>query len=190
MAKRKDIASYVFHKFTLGGIQSGVTILRHKVIENEDGERIYKTVEKKIKGTRIPASTLYRMQLPEDDPRHLKPGKKTLDKLNKFYQRFAYNSVRKYGGGIDYAKKASQYRPSRLSNVLREGLDNAKRIAEARGVPLEYVLAGLSQSRKFTDRDSLDRYLEDVGIADLSINQKKKTYAEIAQFPKYNKSRL
>lgn len=190
MAKRKDIASYVFENFTLGQIQAGTLVPRHNVSEDEEGNRKYKTVLKKVKGTNIPASTLYRMQLPADDPRHLKPGKKTIDKLNKFYHRFAYNSVRRYGGGIEYSKKASRYPPFQLKEILREGLDNAKRIAESRGVPVEYVLAGLAQSRKFSDMDALDRYLEDEGIIGLSIRQKKKSYAEIALFPRYNKSKL
>lgn len=157
--------------------------------EKEDGERTYHTVERKIKGVNIPASTLHRMQLPEDHPKYLKPSQKTIDKLSQFYHRVAYNRVRRYGGGIDYAKKASRYEPGRLNDVLANAIDNAKRIAQARNVPVEYVLAGLAISRKFDTQDDLDRYMEEESIDELTIHEKRKTYKELSRFPKYNKSK-
>ena len=183
MAKRRETLQYILNNFTLGEIQSGVYTPREVFQLNDKGEKVHKTVFKLVKGTKIPASTLSRMLLPESDPRHLTPRKKTIDKIHAFYKRFAYNAARSQGAGQQTAKKAVTTQPSTLDIYLQKMRNYAKTIAKSKNVPLQYVITGMTLSNKFESLEDWENYIEDKNFEQLDITEKRKTTRELANFP-------
>lgn len=84
------------------------------------------TVSERTTGTRIPASTWKRMQ-----DGIIKPGPKTIAKLEKFKERYQYNQLRASGAPVKEAKKFSRTDFAEAMKRAAQYIEGAKRVANA-----------------------------------------------------------
>lgn len=121
----------------------------------EDWQFEVQMVDRPVRGTGIPASTLSKFRRKK---KPWTPGKATLHKLALFRDRIQYAKLRASGMSRDnarriYRSKTTMIRPG-VRTLVGEVADYmrgvAATIAKNKGVAVEYILWGLSQSERHT----------------------------------------
>lgn len=104
--------------------------------------------DKRVSGSRIPASIFTRMRHRPDGEGWM-PGPKTIVKLKKFRERVNYRRLRAAGASVEEASlKHKRLDVDRYIDLYRR---TAVSIARGKQVPVEYILFGLMESPKTSD---------------------------------------
>lgn len=171
MSKRLERAAWVLENIPLGKIQSGMTFSREMMGEKPDGTKVHYTRYHKIAGTNIPASTLHRIALPETHPQKFTPSDKTIDALSQFYQRYQYNTARAYGAQPQEAQTVRHFSPEKAEEYIKDLYKIAIQISKNRDVPVEYIIAGMQQSKKYHDVGEWENYVDEELDEELSLEE-------------------
>lgn len=144
-------ASYLLSRLSNGQVQAGLNIPtpRTKAIPTAPYRKIH-LVDRKIKGTGIPASTINKIRI------NKRIGPKSLEKLKDLYKRYNYAKLRAAGDRKDEAKLRRNDKPSQVEwrlSMLDRFVDA---VAKDKKVSKEAISWGFSKSHKLlTDWQNL-----------------------------------
>jgi adenylate kinase family enzyme len=117
-----DKASYILATLSPGEIQSYTSINVPKKMGRKYDSNII-TIQRHVRGTNIPASTIKRMQ-----NKTITPREPTIKKLAKMYERIMNTRLRAAGANKEDALKFKRYDPETISSQIRKYNQWSKKI--------------------------------------------------------------
>ncbi len=153
MPRRKPVPSWVWdvlNEYSPGQIQGGIDIAVPVKVERvtmlPGKEKQWRwdieLTDKRVSGTRIPASTITRMRRSPEGEGWM-PGPRTIKKLLSFRNRSNYNRLRAAGATVDYARLYHK-RPD-VGEIIDQYRRSVLAIARGKQVPPEYILATIQE---------------------------------------------
>jgi len=156
-----ETVAYALEAFSLGELQAGVKFTypeRREVPVSPANPRGYiiEPSEHRMKGTRIPASTLHKFATGQ-----WKPGPRSIAKLLNFVKNYKYNALRAVGVSREEASRVSRWKFERwLSHYEFYRLTLAK-MAKAKGADPLYMAWGMAHSSTWIIPEDWIKYASD-----------------------------
>lgn len=158
MSIRQEKVSYMLQRIPAGAFQGGIYIPAPVRIPTPGAQWPYK-IEMgmvRIEGAKIPAPTIQKFQAGLWTPRD-----RSIDKIEKFYNRFQYARLRAAGFNTEEARRLSRRDSVLVQSRMEQRLTVAATIAREKNVPIEFILQKISESEMRSD--DWDEYIRRKG---------------------------